>query len=69
MGSKTIQDQVEQNFQIRDADINCEVLRLSGELQVAKLEIKRLREKLLQSETVSKVQTVMASPKQVTKIE
>ena len=32
---------------MRDAEINNEVLRLGGELQAAKLEIKRLRQKLV----------------------
>lgn len=51
-------EEFERNLKIRDAEINFEVLRLGGELQEAKIEIKRLRDKLLLSET-----TQLTSPK------
>jgi len=45
-------------MKIRDAEINFEVLRLGGELQEARHEISRLRDKLMLSET-----TQLTSPK------
>lgn len=44
---KPTPEEFERNLKIRDAEINNEVLRLGGELQAAKLEVKRLREKLV----------------------
>lgn len=39
------------------------MLKLSGELQVAQIEIKRLRDRLLLSESPSKMPSVVMSPK------
>ena len=40
-------EEFQRNLKVRDAEINNEVLHLGGELQAAKLEIKRLRAKLV----------------------
>jgi hypothetical protein len=45
-------------MKIRDAEINFEVLRLGGELQEARHEISRLRDKLMLSDTIQ-----LTSPK------